>query len=91
MHTLELEAWKFHKSEAPARIENEFETCIPAKALRDWLAVAAKAKTVLELTFDARTQIVTLSELYAEGGEPLECRSRAQFKCIDAQEYPPVQ
>lgn len=70
----------------PARIENEFETLIPARPFRDWLHAtlptkhekAVNASQQLNFTFDPSTQTVTI-----KAGN-----TRAQFKCIDAQEFP---
>ena len=45
----------------------------------DWLRVMAEFKETLELEFDPQVQILTI-----RAGN-----SRTEFKCIDAQEFPP--
>lgn len=70
----------------PARVEQEFMTCIPARPFRDWLHAtlptkeekARKVSEQINFTFDAMTQTITI-----KAGS-----TRAQFKCIDAQEFP---
>lgn len=82
------ETWTLAAEQTPARVENEIDTCIPMRPFRDWLSVTAKYKSVLEMTLDERTQIVTIRETpAADNGEPL-APSRAQFKCLDAREFP---
>lgn len=69
-----------------ARIDQEFETCVPARAFRDWLAASQltaeekrrKVSEQITFTFDATRQIVSI-----KAGN-----TRAEFKCIDAQEFP---
>lgn len=61
----------------PARVENEFETCVPAKTFHDWLEVAPDM-----LSFEYEANIATL---HIRGGN-----SHCQVKCIDAQEFPPT-
>jgi len=72
----------------PARVEHEFETCIPARPFRDWLYATMptkeeKARNVSEqitFDFDACTQTVTI-----KAGN-----TKAQFKCVPASEFPAV-
>ncbi len=76
-----------------ARVEGEeWETCIPSKPFIDWLRASLPTKEEkkggdqyhkyeveqLNFTFDPSTQTVTI-----KAGN-----TRAQFKCIDAQEFP---
>ena len=70
-----------------ARYDGEtWETCVPAKPFTDWLRASQLTKEEkvkgmseqIELTLDSALQI-----LYIKQGN-----CRAQFKCIDAQEYP---
>lgn len=71
----------------PARVEDtEWETCIPAKPFVDWLRASQltpqeKKQGVSEqvvFTYDPAVEIVTI-----KAGN-----TRAQFKCISAQEFP---
>lgn len=72
-----------------ARIEAEFETCIPARAFVDWLRVTQEKPTrkdphalsdQITLSLDPATQRLTIRAGSA----------RAEFKCIDYREFPPV-
>ena len=70
----------------PARIDQHFETLIPARSFRDWLHAtlptkqekAVNASQQLNFTYDPAVEIVTI-----KAGN-----TRAQFKCISAQEFP---
>lgn len=70
----------------PARVEQEFETCVPARAFRDWLAASQltkeeKAKGQHEqvnFTYDPAVCLLTVKQ----------GNSRATFKCLDAREFP---
>lgn len=69
----------------PARYDGEtWETCVPMRALKDWLGVVAKSKEVLTLEFDPLSQDLTITT------DPLVTgtKSRTIFKCIDAQDFP---
>lgn len=72
----------------PARVDQEFSTCVPSRPFVDWLRASQltreeKRKGMTEqvsFTFCQTTQVLTI-----KAGN-----TRAQFKCIDAQEFPPV-
>ena len=73
-----------HAETIPAIVDGEeWATCIPAKPFTDWLRVTQNPKKGqpdrIELTFDPQVQIVRI-----RAGN-----TRAEFKCIDAQEFPP--
>lgn len=70
----------FNTAHASAIIEDAFTTCVPMKPLRDWLAVTAKYTEIIELSFEARTQTLRIKA----------DNTRAEFKCIDAQEFPAI-
>lgn len=76
------ETWELVTETAPARTDEEFETLVPMRPLRDWLGVTAKYKSVLVLSLDTRTQTLTVKE------ESELAPSRTEFKCIDALEFP---
>ena len=72
----------------PARIDgDEWETCVGMKPFLDWLRVTVvSSKEIrqgvsdqINLTLDASTQILKI-----KAGN-----TRAEFKCIDALEFPP--
>lgn len=67
----------------PARTQADFATCVPARAFVDWLHATMNPKKnqpdQIEMTLDAQTQILRI-----RAGN-----TRAEFKCIDAQEFPP--
>lgn len=70
---------------APAVWDGEtWETCIPMKPLRDWLAVVAKYKEVLTLQFDPSVQVIQFTTDPRVTGT----RSKTEFKCLDAREFP---
>lgn len=81
----------------PARVDDDFETCVPARAFVDWLSVTRvkQPKKITRrngykqtewvndqiiLTLDPQCQI-----LHIQAGN-----TRAEFKCIDAEEFPPT-
>lgn len=72
----------------PARIEQEFSTCVPARQFKDWITASQltkeeKAKGMSEqvnFTYDLTACILTVKQ----------GNSRASFKCIDAQEFPAI-
>ena len=72
----------------PARIDAEFETCIPARAFKDWITASQltkeeKAKGMSEqvnFTFDPAGQLLTVNQ----------GNSRATFRCISADEFPAI-
>ena len=81
-------AWKEHAelTEAiPARIDgDEWSTCVPAKPFIDWLRVTQLGRgenDQIELTFRDEIQM-----LYIKAGN-----ARAEFKCLDAMEFPTFQ
>jgi len=78
--------WELNARPADARIEQEFDVCVPMKAFKDWLSVTAKYKSVLDLSLDGMTLIVT--EKYGEKGAKLPCASRARFNCLSSAEFP---
>lgn len=69
----------------PARIDTDFETCVPSRPFVDWLRVTQDTKNKegnhdhIHFKFDPYVQILTVTA----------GNTRAQFKCIDAQEFPP--
>ena len=92
---------KAKSARIPARVTDEISTCVPmynktecypmgARSKKhtitthpfiDWLAVTASPKDdQIDLTLDATTQILKI-----RAGN-----TRTEFKCIDAQEFPPV-
>ena len=79
-------AWeeRAEKTEAiPARVDgDEWATCVPAKPFTDWLRVTQVKKweeDQINLELDPQTQILKI-----RAGN-----TRAEFKYIDAQEFPP--
>lgn len=78
-----------HAEAVPARIEGEeFATCVPARPFVDWLRATQEKPTrkdphayndQIRLTFNPQIQILTI----------LTHTTRAEFKCIDALEFPP--
>lgn len=84
-------AWDERKEKTqtiPARVDQGFSTCVPSRPFVDWLRASQltreeKRKGMTEqvsFTFCQTTQVLTI-----KAGN-----TRAQFKCIDAQEFPPV-
>jgi len=75
-----------HTEHISARIDTAFETCVPAKPFMDWLRAtlpdkhdkAVHASEQIELTLDTMTQ-----RLKIKAGN-----TRAEFKCLDALEFP---
>ena len=72
---------------APARVEQEFDFCVPMRPFKDWLSVTAKYKTILELSYDPASRILTVTEC-APAHEKAVCLSRTQFRCMSADEFP---
>lgn len=63
----------------PARIDYEFETCVPMRPFKDWLyTTGAKSLDQIHLDFDPLCEILTMTT----------GRAKAEFKCINAQEFP---
>jgi hypothetical protein len=74
----------------PARIDGDlWETCVPARPFKDWLsvtqtkpnkhAIGRGVSDQIDLTLDEKTQTLKI-----KAGN-----TRAEFKCIDAREFPP--
>ena len=60
----------------PVRTMIPFSTCVPMRPFRDWLKVTGKGQA--ELEFDPFIQVLKVKVGNA----------RAEFKCIDAMEFP---
>jgi len=73
----------------PARIDSEFAVCVPAKVLNDWIRVSQLTK---EEKASGTSEQITLSLDPATQILKIICGpTRAQFKGIDAQEFPTLQ
>jgi len=75
----------------PARIEGEFETCIPARQFRDWLH--ASQLTPQEKRTGASEQIkFWMGEVMFEGDNirlyAQTGNTRVMFNCLPSQEFP---
>ena len=57
-----------------------FATCVPARALKDWLSITRKYTNLISIEFDSEWEKIIIQ---AED-------ARAEFKCISADEFPPV-
>ena len=70
----------------PARIEQEFSTCVPARAFKDWLAASQLTKEEkakghneqVNFMYDPALLLLTVQQ----------GNSRADFLCIDSQDFP---
>lgn len=72
---------------APCRWEgDQWAACVPMRPLKDWLAIVAKSKEVLDLSFDADALELT----FTTDARITGTRSRTIFKCLPACEFPPV-
>lgn len=60
--------------------------CVPMKPFKDWLAIVAKSKEILELSFCADSQELTITTDARLTGT----RSRTTFYTLPACEFPPV-
>lgn len=79
-----------HAEAIRARVDgDEWATCIPARAFVDWLRVTQEKPSrkdphalgdQIHMDFDPTIQIVKITA----------GNTRAEFKCIDAQEFPPI-
>lgn len=65
-------------AEARARTMEPFQTCVPLKPFKDWLY--ATGDDLLDIQYQA-----PIATLFVKAGN-----TRAQFKCLDAQEFPAV-
>lgn len=72
---------------APCRWEgDQWAACVPMRPLKDWLAIVAKSKEILELSFDGDRQELIITTDAAKTGT----RSRTMFCTLPACEFPPV-
>ena len=63
-----------------------FETCVPMRALKDFLGVMKQNKDeVLTFVFDPHIMRLIVTTDPHDG-----MKSRTEFKCLDANEFPPV-
>lgn len=76
------ENWELIEESAPARVDQEFDTLVPMRPLRDWLAVTAKYKGVLELQCTKDTLTITEN---TDG-----VKTRVRFNCLSSAEFPNV-
>jgi len=73
----------------PARVENEFQTCVPAKKFTAWMYATLPTKEEKRRNQGAtvRFQFCPITQnLTIQSGN-----SRATFKCMDAQNFLPVE
>lgn len=72
----------------PARVDQEFATCVPARAFKDWIAASQLTKEEkargqneqVNFTYDPALCLLTVKQ----------GNSRASFRCIDEQEFPAI-
>lgn len=66
-----------------ARVENEINLCVPARAFKDWMQVMAKNYSY---TVKFWVDGLTLKAEYVDNG----VRSRTQFNCMTSNDFPPI-
>lgn len=72
----------------PARIEQGFSTCIPAHAFIDWLRVTQIKPSQRAMGRGDSDQIIMTLDAMRQTLKITAGPTRAEFKCIDAQEWP---
>ncbi len=87
MNTIDS-VWEAITEYVPARVNEPFDTCVPAKPFIDWLKVTAVKipKNAIGRGLSDQIELTFIPErltLQIKAGT-----SKAEFKCIDSREYP---